>query len=109
MGPIIYGGMLAIFTLNVKNILQNIVSPIEHCYDSEYCYHNMVGLANTWISTDDYGQNSPQSLVECTKKEEASYGRMCQPICSSAASNLNVWGEPVFNVMAAGWFCGKSS
>ena len=21
----------------------------------------------------------------------------------------NVWGEPVFNVMVAGWFCEKSS
>lgn len=26
--------------LNVKNIMHNTVSPLEHCYGSEYCYAN---------------------------------------------------------------------
>ena len=26
------------FGMNVRNVLQNIVSPTEHCYGHEYCY-----------------------------------------------------------------------
>ena len=28
------------FNLNVRNIPYNIVNPIEHCYEFEYCYKN---------------------------------------------------------------------
>ena len=26
------------FGMNVRNVLQNIVSPTKHCYGHEYCY-----------------------------------------------------------------------
>jgi hypothetical protein len=32
------------FILNVENILQNIVNPIEHCYEHEQCYVIVQGL-----------------------------------------------------------------
>ena len=31
-------GIFLTFGLNVRNVLQNIVSPAKHCYGSKQCY-----------------------------------------------------------------------
>ena len=38
MGVTIFYRIFFTFKVNVGNILQNIVNPMEHCYGSAYCY-----------------------------------------------------------------------